>query len=125
MKKWGPAQIRWDSEGLPWLQKQLLQQWSTFTNFTSPHKLLALEYAVPNKVKKTLSHGLQNMLQDVGHRITRLEEEFRGSEQQVQYLVEMLDKARRWSSRILYTELRELVRGQSAFGPYRNQGRRC
>ena len=73
-------------------------------------KLLALEYMVPEKVKQALFHGLQNTLQDFGHRIMRLEEEFSGSEHQVQYLVEMLDKARRKGAQLPYIELRELVR---------------
>ena len=73
-------------------------------------KLLALEYMVPDKVKRSLFHGLQNTIQDFGHRITRLEEEFGGSERQVQYLVDLLDKARKRSSRLPYVELRELVR---------------
>ena len=72
-------------------------------------KLLALEYMVPEKVKKSLFHGLQNTIQDFGHRITRLEEEYGGSKRQVQYLVEMLDKAQRRGSRLPYVELLELV----------------
>ena len=73
-------------------------------------KWLALEYMVPEKVKQALFHELQNTLQDFGHRIMRLEEEFSGSERQVQYLVEMVDKARRQGSQLPYVELRELVR---------------
>ena len=73
-------------------------------------KLLALEYMVPEKVKQALFHGLQNTQQDFGHRIMRLEEEFSGSERQVQYLVETLDKARRKGSQLSYIELCELVR---------------
>ena len=73
-------------------------------------KLLALEYMVPEKIKQSLFHGLQNTLQDFGHRLTRLEEEFGGSERQVQYLVDLLDKARKRGSRLPYVELRELVR---------------
>ena len=73
-------------------------------------KLLALEYMVPEKIKQTLFHGLQNTIQDFGHRLTRLEEEFGGSERQVQYIVDLLDKARKRSTRLPYMELRELVR---------------
>ena len=73
-------------------------------------KLLALEYMVPDKVKQTLFHGLQNTIQDFGHRLVRLEEEFGGTERQVQYLVDLLDKARCRGSCLPYLELRELVR---------------
>ena len=61
-------------------------------------KLLALEYMVPEKVKPSLFHGLQNTIQDFGHRLTRLEEEFGGTERQVQHLVDLLDKARQQGS---------------------------
>ena len=73
-------------------------------------KLLALEYMVPEKVKQSLFHGLHNTIHDFGHRLTRLEEEFGGTERQVQYLVDLLDKARRRGPRLPYLELRELVR---------------
>ena len=65
------------------------------------NKLLALEYMVPDKVKESLFHGLKNTLKDFEHRLTRLEEEFGGSEYQVQYLVEVLDKAGRKGTRAL------------------------
>ena len=40
-------------------------------------KLLALEYMAPEKIK-SMQRGLQNTLQDFGHRLTRLEEELGG-----------------------------------------------
>ena len=60
------------------------------------NKNLALEYMVPDKVKQTLFHGLDNTLQDFGHRLKRLEEEFGGSDRQVQYLHDLLtEKAKK------------------------------
>ena len=41
------------------------------------HKIMALEYMVPDAVKKELFHGLHNTVQDLGHRIERLEERYR------------------------------------------------
>ena len=78
------------------------------------YKIMALEYMVPDSIKKELFHGLHNTIQDLGHRILRLEERYGGQEKQMKTLVESLQSVQ-GKNRIPYTELRELVGDVGAF----------
>ena len=75
-------------------------------------KLLALEYMVPDKLKKELFHDLGNSAVHFGLRIQRLEERFGGKNRQLQYLVDVIKGAleNTGGKRMPYTELLELVR---------------
>ena len=76
------------------------------------HKLLALEYMVPEKLKKEMFNDLDNSPGHFGERIKRLEIRFGGQRRQVQYLMELLAQAKvqYGGKRVPYTELLDLTR---------------
>ena len=76
------------------------------------HKLMALEYMVPEKIQKELFGDLDNSAAHFGRRIKRLEQRFGGQDRQEQYLIEMLTeaKAKAAGRRLPYQELLELAR---------------
>ena len=76
------------------------------------HKLMALEYMVPDKVQKELFGDLDNSAAHFGRRIKRLEQRFGGQDRQEQYLIEVLTEAKAKASgrRLPYQELLELAR---------------
>ena len=76
------------------------------------HKLMALEYMVPEKIQKELFGDLDNSAAHFGRRIKRLEQRFGGQDRQEQYLIEVLTeaKARAAGRRLPYQELLELAR---------------
>ena len=76
------------------------------------HKLMALEYMVPEKIQKELFGDLDNSAAYFGRRIKRLEQRFGGQDRQEQYLIEVLTEAKSRAARrcLPYQELLELVR---------------
>ena len=76
------------------------------------HKLMALEYMVPEKIQKELFGDLDNSAAHFGRRIKRLEQRFGGQDRQEQYLIELLTeaKAKAAGRRLPYQELLELAR---------------
>ena len=76
------------------------------------HKLMALEYMVPEKIQKELFGDLDNSAAHFGRRIKRLEQRFGGQDRQEQYLIEVLTEAKTRAAgrRLPYQELLELAR---------------
>ena len=76
------------------------------------HKLMALEYMLPDKIKRELFYDLDNSPVHFGMRIKRLEQHFGGRDRQVQHVMEILNQAKSKYSgkRVPYAELLDLAR---------------